>query len=213
MSKIPIILSFIFCSLTVQATPGGRCTEAFKAHYHEGQAQKSRVLWDVFRLGAGEMGGTVRRIINKKTKASELEKDYYTPDSLFNDVIALKILKELVGGDFRVKVLQPLKVIRDEKLHFPDVKGYALDKVPSEVLKERLTKEFKYWAHKVFDRAKLREDMETNMLGGNEFWMSYTVPEGKLADFHGMRVIDILLKPDNIIVDSQTHQMFLFDPY
>lgn len=191
------------------------CSKAFTPPYHKGTVAQ-RTSEEVRQyLGQGDEGGTVHRVIDLKTGRSYLEKTFYSDKGtgLKHDVAALKVLKELSPNDPLIKILEPIKQEGDNTLHFPDVKGFALDKLPWRKKREELTKEFQYWAFKMMDKADENPHFSKNLLLIDSIWLSYEVPPSRRAEFGGLEKVDIMLKPDNVIVDSYTGSLVIFDPF
>lgn len=213
---------FLFSATLTLLTlvPGGvahsknTCLDLFSSPYWHGQLQASKPPFVVHVLGTGDMGGTVRRITDTRTGKSHLKKNYDDPYSLLNDMTALKLLSKLSLQlqHPAITILQPYKVQRDRSLYFADVRGFALDRLPHHLDRQSLESAFWQWANGVFDVAKDSPGYEFERLESG-LWMSYRVPEEELSLFHHLSVIDILLKPDNIIYDSIHRRLVIFDPY
>jgi hypothetical protein len=205
-------LSFSSHQILAASTQPVKCQDLF-VNYWRGQKGKESKESYSFLLGAGEMGGSVWRMLNKLNHSSILEKEYYEPDSLLNDIGALKILKKLAGLNSKIEILTPLKVVKDEKLQFEDVKGFPLDKIPDLKLRKRLQQEFSQWAEAIMGKADQLALMDTHYFEDNSFWISYRVPVNERRAYKGLAVIDIMLKADNVIYDVTKKKLIIFDPY
>lgn len=196
------------------AQPKNTCRDLFSSIYWTGKLQPSKSPFVVHILGSGEMGGTVRRITDPRTGKSHLKKNYDDPYSLLNDLAALKLLSNLSQQleNPAVLLLQPYKVQSHRSLYFADVKGFALDRLPHHIDQQPLESAFWQWANRIFEIAKNTPGFEFERLDSG-LWMSYRVPTEELSLFHHLTVVDILLKPDNIIYDSLHRRLVLFDPY
>ncbi len=153
------------------------------------------------------MGGRVYRVIDLESGRTWLRKDYFDESSLQNDVIALNLFKDRIPEDAPVKVYRP-HTVSESSLTFPDVKGYPLDKVPNRRLRKKLNAEFLKWADSFTQKLQ-------DVPG---FTVSHYLENVYGIEFHGIvdgeeRSIDLMLKPDNIIYDTTTEQMILFDPF
>ncbi|MCJ8275558.1 MAG: hypothetical protein HRT44_02400 [Bdellovibrionales bacterium] len=191
-----------------------QCREVFEVKYFKGSiipAQGGSRI--VHYLGHGHMGGKVFRIFDPVTGLTTLHKEYYDTASMRNDRAALKLLKEQLGSDPNILILEPIRQEGKKTLVFPDVRGFALDKYPNRAMRERLTEEFGEWGLQVEIRFEKDPNFHVDRHDREEISMEYYVPKAERPQFDGLKTIEIFLKPDNVIVDSFTGQMVIFDPY
>jgi hypothetical protein len=201
-----LIFTLVFSSFLSEAQD--LCREILFNEYFQGVPVKTRLksqsLWF---LGAGEMGGRVYRVLNLESGQTWLRKDYFDESSLENDVAALNLFQERIPKNAPVKVYLP-HTVSESSLTFSDVKGYPLDKIPNRRLRKKLNAEFLKWA-----------DLFTQKLQDVPgFTVSHYLEDVYGIEFQGIidgeeRSIDLMLKPDNIIYDTTTEQMILFDPF
>ncbi|MCJ8275559.1 MAG: hypothetical protein HRT44_02405 [Bdellovibrionales bacterium] len=209
IAKILLILSTLFISDSSMAQ--SQCSSVFAVNYLRGRLVSQNAKEEVYYVGSGIAGGSVYRIVNRETGESHLRKHYKKGPSLLNDIHALRLLAELSNGDPIVQINQPLERISNRRLAFPDVRGYNLEAHPNQSRVANEIRWFQYWALKVKDAAAER-GYEVNSLDIKNVWIYYQVPASSRAEFDGLETVTIFLRPNNVILDSFTGQLVLFDP-
>ncbi|MCJ8275560.1 MAG: hypothetical protein MJK18_01870 [Bdellovibrionales bacterium] len=206
------LISLILILTFQEAFSQPLCSKVFEVPYVKGILLKSSKVRDIYFIGEGLMGGKVFRIFDHRTGRSTLYKEYKTEWALKNDIHALRLLKRLVSRhNNEVQINEPLKSLDGKTLEFPDVKGHTLFRHPDLKSSEIWNFEFVFWVAKIRAEAE-NQGFTIRPMGPDMLWMEFSVPKNRRAEFDGLEKINFFLKPDNVIVESFTGQMVIFDP-
>lgn len=178
---------------------------------------------DIYHLGSGIAGGDVYRVVPRdKRLPSYVRKDYFVESGLVNDLRALAQLRALPPDAFPIRIVRTLKEFPEKKrLHIEDVPGRTLNDVLLDpALPASLRESLK---NRYLDAIARLEQAIAKLPGASrpnqrDFRDLKGMPRALLFsitrnDGRGTSRIDIMLKSDNIIVDPETFELTLIDPF
>lgn len=177
-------------------------------------------------LGSGPMGGIVTRVTDPQTGESWVEKDFHETEMFLNDRLAFAITYMAFMEDPHAfyEVVQVLEVDElNERMKLEWVQGEPLDKrtrwwrdaplSEENLALLQLYKGFVKYYVEVMDRFLAETDLNIKLQNRDvsemdaSYWLEYDLGDGVTAQ------VDLMIKPDNIVIRDWPRQMVLIDPF
>lgn len=177
-------------------------------------------------LGTGVMGGIVTLVRNPVTGHAWVEKDFHDPEMFLNDRLALAFTHMAFSErpHTHFKAVELLKVDDfNNRLRLQWVPGEAMDKRTGNWAKPSLSREsaallelykaFVAYYVEVMDAFLEETDLKITIQDRTvdelsaAYWLEYEMEEGLAVQ------VDLMIKPDNIVIRDDPRQLVLIDPY
>jgi hypothetical protein len=167
-----------------------------------------------FLLGEGTGGGAVYRAITATSHFNSIHKVYFSGVQRNGDIDSLSFLNLVKGRSLpRMIIIKPDQ-IGERSLVYQDVRGKSLDRVlreneVSENGKLKLVNDWNDFNYRV------RDFLDKHSIKYSDWYYENEVPIYSIAaEFvWAGRPVKIWLKPDNVIVEEKSGQLWLTDPF
>lgn len=218
LSLLGILASLLGPALTLASTL--ECLE-FNINVHlgvEANPTESRALelYDpnsqYYLLGQGMMGGSVYRVIPSNGKPSYVLKQYRGEYMRTRDELAFAKLNEKIQPQKEIEIVRP-EILGKTSMKLPNIEGENLQTALenpnlSESQKAQLTQAWNHFIEKA--SSTLSNDPHA---AGPELLTHRALHSFSARFFENGQHFNILLKPDNAIVETKTGRMFVVDPF